>query len=126
VRIVFIGAVAFSHPADVHTDQRVVFDKVVTCVKWFRYPWVKRVLAYEILSETDFGLGTNKSFRSNIFINIENFLSKKLQTMDVFTKEVSEFLFPRSHEAIQALTKLRGAALGFKIAKAFELLLERT
>ena len=114
------------HPADVHTDHRVVFDAVATCVKWFRYPSVKRVLAYETLSETDFGLGTNQAFRPNIFIDIENFLSKKLQAMDIFASEVNDFPFPRSHETIRALAKLRGSASGFKAAEAFELLRERS
>jgi LmbE family N-acetylglucosaminyl deacetylase len=112
------------HPSDVHTDHRMVFDALASCTKWFRYPSVKRVLAYETLSETDFGLGTNKAFRPNVFINIEPHLAKKLQAMDIYESELGEFPFPRSHEAIQALASLRGAASGFKAAEAFELLRE--
>jgi LmbE family N-acetylglucosaminyl deacetylase len=114
------------HPADVHTDHRVVYDAVSACTKWFRYPSVKRVLAYETLSETDFGLGTDQAFRPNVFVDIEQFLSKKLQAMDIFASEVGEFPFPRSHEAIRALATLRGAASGFQSAEAFELLRERS
>ena len=36
------------HPADLHTDHGVVFNAVAGCTKWFRYPSVKRVLAYEM------------------------------------------------------------------------------
>tara|TARA_B110001450_G_scaffold256772_1_gene288621 strand:+ start:8922 stop:9590 length:669 start_codon:yes stop_codon:yes gene_type:complete len=114
------------HPADVHTDHRLVFDAVSACTKWFRYPSVKRVLAYETLSETDFGLGTDQAFRPNVFVDIEKFFSKKLQALDIYASEVSDFPFPRSHEAIQALAMLRGAASGFKSAEAFELLRERS
>jgi LmbE family N-acetylglucosaminyl deacetylase len=114
------------HPADVHTDHRVVFDAVGACTKWFRYPSVKRVLAYETLSETDFGLGSDKAFRPNVFVDIEHFFSKKLQAMDFYASEVGEFPFPRSHEAMRALATLRGAASGFKAAEAFELLRERS
>jgi LmbE family N-acetylglucosaminyl deacetylase len=114
------------HPADVHTDHRVVFDAVSACTKWFRYPSVKRVLAYETLSETDFGLGTDQAFRPNVFVDIEHFFSKKLQAMDIYASEVGKFPFPRSHEAIRALATLRGAASGFKTAEAFELLRERS
>ena len=114
------------HPADVHTDHRFVFDAVSACVKWFRFPSVKRVLAYETLSETDFSLGTDQAFRPNVFVDIENFLSEKLRAIDIYASEVSEFPFPRSHEAIQSLAKLRGAASGFKSAEAFELLRERS
>lgn len=114
------------HPSDVHTDHRIVFDAVASCTKWFRYPSVKRVLAYETLSETDFGLGTDQGFRPNVFVNIEPFLKDKLRAMDIYASELGVFPFPRSHEAIQALATLRGAASGFKAAEAFELLRERS
>ena len=114
------------HPADIHTDHRVVFDAVSACTKWFRYPSVKRVLAYETLSETDFGLGTDLAFRPNVFVDVEHFLSRKLQAMDIYGSEVGEFPFPRSHLAIRALATIRGAASGFQSAEAFELLRERS
>lgn len=114
------------HPSDVHTDHRIVFDATVSCTKWFRYPSVKRVLAYETLSESDFGLGINQSFRPTVFVDIEPFLSKKLSAMDIYASELGTFPFPRSHEAIRALATLRGAGSGFKAAEAFELLRERS
>lgn len=64
------------HPSDVHIDHRMVFDATASCTKWFRYPSVKRVLAYETISETDFSLDTAQGFRPNIFINIEPFLMR--------------------------------------------------
>ena len=113
------------HPSDVHTDHRVVFNAVASCTKWFRYPSVKRVLAYETLSETDFSMGTDQAFRPNVFVNIEPFLGDKLRAMDIYATELGVFPFPRSHEAIRALATLRGAASGFEAAEAFELLRER-
>lgn len=114
------------HLADVHTDHKFVFDAVASCSKWFRYPSVKRVLAYETLSETDFGLGTQQGFRPNVFVDIEPFLDDKLRAMDIYASELGAFPFPRSHEAIRALATLRGAASGFKAVEAFELLRERS
>lgn len=114
------------HPSDVHTDHRIVFNAVASCTKWFRYPSVKRVLAYETLSETDFSLGTDQNFRPNVFVDIESFVNKKLQAMDIYTSEINKFPFPRSHEAIKALATLRGAASGYKAAEAFEMLRERS
>lgn len=113
------------HPADAHTDHGVVFNAVTACTKWFRYPSVERVLAYETLSESEFGLGTEQAFRPNVFINIEQFIDKKIKIMKTYDSEVNNFPFPRSDEAILALAKLRGAASGFKAAEAFELLRER-
>ena len=113
------------HPSDVHTDHGIVYDAAACCTKWFRYPSVKRVLAYETLSETDFGLGTDSGFRPNVFVDIEPFLEGKLRAMDIYVSELGTFPFPRSREAIRALATLRGAASGFRAAEAFELLRER-
>ncbi len=113
------------HPSDAHTDHRKVFDAVAGCTKWFRYPSVKRVLAYETLSETDFGMGIDQGFRPNVFVDIEPFVEGKLRAIEIYASELGAFPFPRSHEAIRALATLRGAASGFRAAEAFELLRER-
>jgi len=114
------------HPSDVHTDHRIVYDAAVGCTKWFRYPSVKRVLAYETLSETDFGLGSYPGFRPNVFEDIEPFLNKKLQAMNIYSSELGDLPFPRSHEVIRSLATVRGAASGFRAAEAFQLLMERS
>ncbi len=113
------------HPADVHTDHGVVFNAVASCTKWFRYPSVQRVLAYETLSETDFGLGVAQGFRPNVFVNVEPYLEDKLRAMNIYASELGVFPFPRSNEAIRALATLRGTASGFRAAEAFELIRER-
>jgi LmbE family N-acetylglucosaminyl deacetylase len=114
------------HSSDVHTDHRMVFDAVSSSVKWFRHPTIKRVLAYETLSETEFAFGFNKVFRPNIYIDIETHLQKKCHAMEIYESELGAFPFPRSHEAICALATLRGATAGFKAAEAFELMFERS
>lgn len=110
---------------DVHTDHKVVFDAVASCTKWFRYGSIKRVLAYETLSETDFEINPESSgFRPNVFINISPYLNKKLDIMKNYESEMGQFPFPRSEESIKALALLRGAAAGCNAAEAFVLLKE--
>jgi|694.fasta_scaffold59105_3 LmbE family N-acetylglucosaminyl deacetylase len=113
------------HSSDIHSDHRITFDVVASCTKWFRAPSIKRVLAYETLSETDFGLDPTKRFQPNFFVNIEGHLEGKLRAINVYKSEINEFPFPRSNEAISALAALRGASSGFRAAEAFELLRER-
>lgn len=113
------------HPSDIHTDHRMVFNAVASCTKWFRYPSIRRVMAYETLSETDFNLGVGQSFKPNVFINIDSYLEDKLRALNVYSSEIAEFPFPRSHEAVRALAAVRGAASGFEAAEAFQLLRER-
>lgn len=110
---------------DVHTDHRVVFDAVISCTKWFRYPCVKRILAYETLSETEFGINPDSNgFRPNVFIDISAHIEEKLEIMSVYATEMREFPFPRSAKAVRALAALRGATAGCQAAEAFMLLKE--
>jgi N-acetylglucosamine malate deacetylase 1 len=110
---------------DVHTDHRVTFDAAAACTKWFRNPCVRRVLAYETISETGFGLNSEMVFHPNYFIEISEFLDRKVEVMGIYKSEVGDFPFPRSVEAIRALAAVRGAASGFAAAEAFQLLRER-
>lgn len=113
------------HRADVHTDHRLVFDAAAACTKWFRYPHVQRVLAYETLSETEFSLDTDAVFCPNYFVDIGSYLDRKLEIMAVYKSELGAFPFPRSVETIRALATMRGGASGFLAAEAFQLLRER-
>ena len=112
------------HPSDVHTDHRVTFDATVSSVKWFRSPSISRVLAYETLSDTEFGLSGHNRFHPNVFVNIGDQLEMKLRAIEIYQSEVQDFPFPRSRQAITALAKLRGSNSGFQAAEAFELLRE--
>lgn len=110
---------------DVHTDHRVVFDAVISCTKWFRYPCIKRILAYETLSETEFGINPDSNgFRPNVFVDISAYMGIKLKILDTYATELGTFPFPRSVEAIQAQATLRGATAGCTAAEAFMLLKE--
>jgi N-acetylglucosamine malate deacetylase 1 len=113
------------HRADAHSDHRVVFDAATACTKWFRYPFVRRVLAYETISETESGLDSGCTFQPNCFIDISGFLERKLEVMAIYQSELGVFPFPRSIEAVRVLAKLRGTASGFMAAEAFQLLRER-
>jgi LmbE family N-acetylglucosaminyl deacetylase len=110
---------------DAHSDHEIVYDAVMSATKSFRYPFIKRVLAYETISETDFGMKPEDGgFRPNVFINIENYLDKKLDILEVFESEIGEFPFPRSRKALESLAYVRGAQSNTKAAEAFVLIKE--
>ena len=67
---------------DAHTDHGAVFDASVACTKVFRYPSIKSVIAYETISETEFGLKPeNTGFKPNLFIDINGHLDQKIEIM---------------------------------------------
>lgn len=113
------------HRGDAHSDHRIVYDAACACTKWFRYPSVRRVLAYETPSETEFGLSRETAFHPNVFFDITNYLESKLEILKIFQSELADHPFPRSIRSVQALAEWRGANAGFLSAEAFELLVER-
>lgn len=109
--------------SDAHSDHRVIFDAVMACTKSFRYPYIKQILMYECISETEFApVLAEKAFLPNYFVNITDFLDTKLEIMKIFESELGEHPFPRSLDNIKALAHFRGASVGVKYAEAFQLL----
>lgn len=118
--------VLLPYPGDVHSDHRITFEAACACTKWFRYPSVCRVLVYETPSETDFGIDPRDSgFKPNVFVDISQFIDRKLELMAIYESEMGEYPFPRSGQALRALAQVRGSQAGFEAAEAFMLIRER-
>jgi LmbE family N-acetylglucosaminyl deacetylase len=110
---------------DVHSDHRITFDAASACTKWFRNPSVIKVMAYETPSETDFSIDPRYGgFQPNIFVNIEQYIDRKIELVKIYKSEIDEFPFPRSDSALRALSIVRGSQSGFKAAEGFMLLKE--
>lgn len=109
---------------DVHSDHRVIFKASCGCLKPFRYPFAKKILMMEILSGTEFAPGAGGAFVPDYFVDITNFLDKKLEIMRTYASELGEHPFPRNVDNISALATFRGATAGVKHAEAFMLLKE--
>jgi LmbE family N-acetylglucosaminyl deacetylase len=108
---------------DTHSDHRVVFQAAYPCTKVFRYPFIKRILMMEIISETDFAPPVSGScFIPNYFVDISEFIDKKLEIMKKYKGEMGAHPFPRSGKNIRALAVQRGAQSGCKYAEGFMLL----
>lgn len=58
-------------------------------------------------------------FIPNTFIDISNYLDKKVKAMSYYTTQLKSFPHPRSIESITTLAKLRGTIIGVEAAEAF-------
>jgi LmbE family N-acetylglucosaminyl deacetylase len=114
------------HPGDPHSDHRVVFEAAVPSTKWFRYPSVRAVYAYETPSETDASLDPRTCFHATRYRDITAVLARKLEILTLYgAATIGVHPFPRSVEAVSALARWRGAEAGFQAAEAFTVLRER-
>jgi len=108
--------------SDAHSDHRVTFDAVMACTKSFRYPFIKQVLLYECISETEFAPALpERVFMPNYFVDITPFHSHKLEIMKIYESELGEHPFPRSLRNMEALATFRGASVGVDYAEAFQM-----
>jgi LmbE family N-acetylglucosaminyl deacetylase len=111
--------------SDVHSDHRVVFNAAWSCCKTFRFPSIRRVLMYEIPSETDFAPALPETaFVPNIFSDISPYMERKIEIMREYKGELKDHPFPRSEQNIRALATVRGATAHVEYAEAFMLLKE--
>lgn len=109
--------------SDAHSDHRVIFNAVMACTKSFRYPFIKEVLMYETISETEFAPALpEKAFQPNCFVDISDMMERKIEIMNIFESEIGEHPFPRSERNIRALATFRGATAGVEYAEAFQIL----
>jgi len=105
---------------DAHSDHEVVYDSTIACTKSFRYPFIKKVLIYQTLSETEFGLRPeDPGFRPNYFVDISGFLKKKLEILKIYETEIQTHPFPRSVDSVRAQAILWGSYSNCKYAEAF-------
>lgn len=110
---------------DIHSDHRKVFEAAYSCTKSFRYPFIKKLYMMEVLSETEYAPSlTSGSFVPNVFVDITDYLDKKIEIMEIFKSEIGEVPFPRSRKNLEALATYRGCTAGCQYAESFMLLKE--
>lgn len=112
--------------SDVHTDHQITFRFAISCCKNFRVSFIRKILMYECLSETEFAPSLREYiFMPNVLIDISEYFQLKLEILKVYASEVMAPPFPRSVETVTSLARYRGSRIGKKYAEAFYLLFEK-
>jgi N-acetylglucosamine malate deacetylase 1 len=105
---------------DIHMDHQLTFLSSLVASRPHQNVFPKTILAYETLSETNWNAPyITPSFVPNVFINIQDYISKKLDAMRIFSSQLKQFPHERSIEALSALAVLRGATVACRAAEAF-------
>lgn len=116
------------HGGDLNKDHRLVFEAALVAARPKSSSPINKILAYETLSETEWGTPLAKDkgdiFIPNVYEDISGVLEDKLKAMSCYESELKEFPHPRSLEAITVLAKKRGSEAGLLMAEAFALIRE--
>lgn len=107
---------------DLNKDHRLIFEALLVATRPVNSS-VSRVLAYEILSETEWG-NPIENFTPNSYVDISNTLEKKINSMQAYKSEIRNYPHPRSPDVIRALAIKRGSEAGVKFAEAFMIIRE--
>lgn len=111
------------HIGDMQKDHQIVVDACMVALRPKYFPQVKRILAYETLSETDWNLPiVSNAFIPNVFVDISSTLDTKLEALSYYTFQINNFPDARSPEAVLALARYRGALMHWEAAEAFMLI----
>jgi len=109
--------IVYTHFEDgINQDHSITFK---ACMVATRPPNKIKLLCYETISETEW---SNKPFKPNIWVDIQNFLEKKIEAFEIYKSEVREEPHPRNRKGIKILAQKRGIEAGLSYAEAFVLI----
>ena len=110
---------------DMQKDHQAVTEAAMVALREkYDHP-VKRIYAYETLSETGINLPTeNYAFIPNVFEDISNYIEDKKKALSFFSTQVHPFPDLRSLKTVDALARYRGATVNVSAAEAFMLIRE--
>lgn len=107
---------------DLHKDHR---ELVYSCnVAWRPVSAagknIKEIYMYETISETHWNIQPQEAgFFPNTWVNIADFLERKIKALQCFESQIQKFPNTRSIEAVKALATWRGTTVGLPAAEAF-------
>ena len=106
-------------------DHKMIVDASMVALRPKYKHIVKRILAYETLSETGWDVpNTVNEFIPTVYNDISDFLEKKIEALNLFSTQIAEFPNARSIQAVRALAMYRGATVNIAAAEAFSLIRE--
>ena len=111
------------HPGDRNKDHPLAYEATMVAARPQPGNSIKRVLAYEVLSSTEWG-ELHVPFVPNHFVDISGHVDAKVAAMQCYSDELRDPPHPRSLEAIRVRARDRGMSVGLEAAEAFRVLLD--
>ena len=110
----------FTHYSnDLNIDHRIVNQAVCTACRPQNNSSVKSLLFFEVPSSTEWQINSQEVFSPNYFVDVSNYMSKKIKALESYSMEMRDWPHPRSIKGATYLAKWRGATVGVDSAEAF-------
>lgn len=109
------------HNGDLNVDHRITHQAVMTACRPVPGSSVREILAFEVMSSTEWATPVVAPFVPNVFVDISDYLPKKLEALTAYDMEMRPAPHSRSVAHIEALALHRGNCVGLDAAEAFEM-----
>lgn len=108
------------HFGDLNIDHQKTCEAATIACRPIENDCVQSIYQFETLSVTEMSGFTSKTcFMPNVFVEITDFIDRKIQSMACYKSELREFPHPRSLETIKANAKVWGSKINVQYAEAF-------
>ena len=108
------------HHGDLNVDHRVTHQAVLTACRPLPGSSVREILAFEVISSTEWATPGLAPFIPHALVDISAYLPKKLEALAAYELEMRPAPHSRSVEHIEALARHRGNSVGVEAAEGFE------
>lgn len=79
---------------------------------------IKEIYLYEVPSSSGFNFG-ELEFKPNVFVDISQYIDKKIKALNIYKSEIMEYPNPRSDEGLRIYAEFRGLMSKSRLAEAF-------
>jgi len=108
------------HFGDLNIDHQITHKAVMTACRPQPNFCVKEIYSFETLSATHWQSSSmGNAFIPNCFVNVNGFMSKKIEALQCYDNEMRAAPHARSYESVENLAKFRGGLAGIKVAEGF-------
>jgi len=116
--------IIYTHnPNDLNIDHQLTAKAVLTAARPQPNYFVKKILAFEVLSSTEWQMKDKKHlFYPTVYNDITDFIDRKVEILKIYKHELKKYPHPRSEQGVKALAQYRGIESGYHFAEAFQLI----
>ena len=107
------------HNGDLNVDHRVTHQAVMTACRPMPGSSVREILAFEVMSSTEWATPGLSPFMPNAFVDIKDYLPKKLEALAAYHMEMRPEPHSRSVAHAEVLARHRGSCVGLEAAEGF-------
>ena len=107
------------HIGDLNVDHNVAHKAVLTACRPQPGSSVREILAFEVLSSTEWQSPGVQPFVPNLYVDISDFIDKKKAVLNCYQDEMRDEPHSRSIDNAIRLNGVRGNAVGVPFAEAF-------